>query len=113
MYLLGVFVFYVVHYELYFWLGCGYMGVVLPSGSGGRPYVRRVERGDVVALPKGSIYWWYNGGDEVHRVLIAADISSLASPPPTHYNVRRRRRRTRNNNKACLGLHCFSFLFKS
>ena len=80
------------------WLGCGYMGAVLPSGSGSGsgiigsgPYVRRVERGDVIALPKGTIYWWYNCGKEVHRVLCAADIASLASPHPSHYNVRRRR----------------------
>ena len=52
---------------------------------------RRVERGDVIALPKGTIYWWYNCGKEVHRVLCAADISSLASLHPSHYNVRRRR----------------------
>ena len=86
-------------HELYTWLGCGYMGAVLPSGSGSgivgsRPYVRRVERGDVVALPEGTIFWWYNCGKEVHRVLCAADISSLASHP-SHYNVRRRRRRRR------------------
>ena len=71
------------------------MGAVLPSGSGSgsgsgivgsRPYVRRVEKGDVVALPKGTIYWWYNGGNEVLRVLCAGDLSSLGSHP-SHYNV--------------------------
>ena len=72
-------------------IGCGYMGAVLPSGSGSgitgpRPYVRRVEKGDVVALPKGTIYWWYNGGKEVLRVLCAGDMSSLGSNP-SHYNV--------------------------
>ena len=69
------------------------MGAVLPSGSGSgsgiigsRPYVRRVEKGDVVALPKGTIYWWYNGGNEVLRVLCAGDMSSLGSHR-SHYNV--------------------------
>ena len=75
------------------------MGAVLPSDSdsgsgsgsgsgitGPRPYVRRVEKGDVVALPKGTIYWWYNGGNEVLRVLCAGDMSSLGSHP-SHYNV--------------------------
>ena len=36
-------------------------------------YVRRVERGDVIAIPKGVTFWWYNDGDEQHRVLCVED----------------------------------------
>ena len=37
-------------------------------------YVRRVERGDVIAMPKGVTFWWYNDGDDQHHVLCVEDI---------------------------------------
>jgi hypothetical protein len=35
----------------------------------------------VVAIPEGTIYWWYNHGDEPLRVLFAADTTISASSP--------------------------------
>ena len=67
-------------------LGCGYMGAVFPGlrGAIAQPYIRQVKKGDVVAIPEGTIYWWYNNGNEVHRVLCAVDTSVGVHPGRAH-----------------------------
>ncbi|KAI5080515.1 hypothetical protein GOP47_0003698 [Adiantum capillus-veneris] len=62
--------------------GCGVMGAVISEFQ--RIYIRRVQKGDVVALPKGTIYWWYNEGNERHRVLCAGDTTLGVNPGRFH-----------------------------
>ncbi|KAI5056177.1 hypothetical protein GOP47_0029698 [Adiantum capillus-veneris] len=66
--------------------GSGKMGAVIPGAESEyrRTYIRKVQRGDVVALPKGTVYWWYNDGNERHRVLCAGDTSYGANPGRFH-----------------------------
>mgnify|MGYP002776953504 CR=1 FL=1 len=70
----------------YQYIGRGVMGAIAPKYSSihsklessiqsrvWQTYVRRVERGDVIAIPKGVTFWWYNDGDDQHRVLCVED----------------------------------------
>ena len=67
------------------------MGAVFPGlrGSIAQPYIRQVKKGDVVAIPEGTIYWWYNAGNEVHRVLCAVDTSVGVHPGRAHVSGKR------------------------
>ena len=57
------------------WAGSAKVGIVSPSTQGQPPYlhIKQVERGDVIGIPKGVVFWWYNDGDEQHRVLCVED----------------------------------------
>jgi len=66
--------------------GRGMMGAVIPGAQSEfrRTFLRRVEKGDVVALPKGTVYWWYNDGNERHRVFCAGDTTFGSNPGRFH-----------------------------
>ncbi|KAI5076516.1 hypothetical protein GOP47_0008581 [Adiantum capillus-veneris] len=56
--------------------GTGKLGVVSLSESGlPQSSIRRVEQGDVLAIPKGAVFWWYNDGYGEHRIFCASDTS--------------------------------------
>ena len=42
--------------------------------------IRRVERGDVIVIPKGVVFWWYNDGFGRHRIFSASDTARAMSP---------------------------------
>lgn len=61
------------------------MGAVITvQGEFRRTYVRRVKKGDVIAIPRGTVYWWYNDGNQPHRVLCAGDSTFGANPGRFH-----------------------------
>ncbi|MCO5551588.1 hypothetical protein L7F22_005093 [Adiantum nelumboides] len=65
--------------------GTGKLGVVFPSESGlPQSSIRRVEQGDVVAIPKGAVFWWYNDGYGEHKIFCASDTSSGVNPGLYH-----------------------------
>lgn len=64
--------------------GEGLLGFLSGYNLGER--VRRVRRGDVVALPRGVAHWWYNGGEEDLRILALAD--TTGGLRPGEYSVR-------------------------
>ncbi|MCO5608542.1 hypothetical protein L7F22_062753 [Adiantum nelumboides] len=43
-----------------------------------------IAKGDVIALPKGTVYWWYNDGNGCHRVLCVSDTRFGANPGCFH-----------------------------
>ncbi|KAH6556791.1 hypothetical protein KP509_1Z155400 [Ceratopteris richardii] len=49
-----------------------------------RTFVREVQSGDVVTLPKGTVYWWYNNRNDRLRVLFAGDTSLGVNPGRFH-----------------------------
>jgi quercetin dioxygenase-like cupin family protein len=53
-------------------------------------HIKQVEKGDVVGIPKGVVFWWYNDGDSVHRIFSASDSSAGVHPGKYHvctYNL--------------------------
>lgn len=65
--------------------GTGKLGVVTPSEGGLlHSTIRRVQQGDVVAIPKGVVFWWYNDGYGEHRIFCASDTSGGVNPGLYH-----------------------------
>jgi hypothetical protein len=50
-----------------------------------RMLIRRVERGDVVVIPEGVAFWWYNDGFGAHKIFSASD--TTGAMPPGEYHV--------------------------
>ncbi|KAJ7541856.1 hypothetical protein O6H91_10G079800 [Diphasiastrum complanatum] len=61
--------------------GSARMGLVLPWGDRAiQRNVYRVQKGDVVAIPRGVPNWWYNDGDE--RTEIVAIVDTVGGEQP-------------------------------
>ncbi|KAJ7550093.1 hypothetical protein O6H91_07G093000 [Diphasiastrum complanatum] len=61
--------------------GTARMGLVLPWGDRGiERYVYRVQKGDVIAVPRGVPTWWYNDGKERTEIVGIADTTSGEQP---------------------------------
>lgn len=58
--------------------GIGLVGAVFPDTE--QECIRKVRKGDVVALPLGTFYWWYNNGDAELCVLSLGDTSQAHRP---------------------------------
>lgn len=58
--------------------GWGLVGVVFPGTQ--QEYVRKIQAGDAVALPVGTVSWWYNPGSNHLSVLSLGDTSKTHRP---------------------------------
>ncbi|KAH7404535.1 hypothetical protein KP509_15G030600 [Ceratopteris richardii] len=66
--------------------GKGVMGAVNSHADSKykRTFLRRVQHGDVIALPRSTVHWWYNPGNSRLRVFIVGDTSLGANPGRFH-----------------------------
>ncbi|KAI5066349.1 hypothetical protein GOP47_0018973 [Adiantum capillus-veneris] len=54
--------------------GCAYMGLILPMGT--KANIRKISKGEVIAVPRGMPIYMYNDGEEPCTFLTFANIRS-------------------------------------
>lgn len=66
-----------IYVVVLYWLGIGRVGIVLPESE---EKVVEIKKGDALAIPFGTVTWWYNKEETELVVLFLGDTSKAHKP---------------------------------